>query len=38
VRPGIANDDFREAIDAIDRVHGDGELPAIPVALVGDAV
>jgi len=33
VSPGIANDDFRIAIAAIDRVHGDGSLPTIPIRL-----
>lgn len=33
-RPGIANDDLREAVSAIERVHGDGVLPAIPVTTV----
>lgn len=33
IRPGIANDELREAVAAINRVHGDGELPTIPVSL-----
>src|SRR5688500_16517075 len=36
VRPGIANDDLRLAIDAVNRVHGDGDLPSIAVSLGGD--
>jgi hypothetical protein len=31
---GIAYDDLRDAIAAIEQVHGDGELPRIPVRLV----
>jgi hypothetical protein len=34
VREGIANDDLREVVAAIDRVHGDGMLPSIPLAFV----
>jgi hypothetical protein len=34
VPAGIAYDDLREAIAAIDRVHGDGDLPRIPVRLI----
>lgn len=30
---GIAYDDLREVVAAIDRVHGDGNLPRIPVRL-----
>jgi hypothetical protein len=33
VRSGIANDDLRQAVLAINRVHGDGDLPPIPVSL-----
>jgi hypothetical protein len=32
---GIANDDFRHALRAINSVHGDGQLPPIPVILTG---
>jgi hypothetical protein len=35
IRPGIANDDLRDAVSAINRVHGDGDLPPIPVSMVG---
>jgi hypothetical protein len=35
IRPGVANDDLREAVDAINRVHGDGDLPEIPVSFAG---
>ena len=35
VRAGLANDDLREAVSAINRVHGDGDLPEIPVSFVG---
>ena len=38
IRPGIANDDLREAVDAISRVHGDGDLPEVPVVLTGRIV
>jgi hypothetical protein len=31
VGPGIANDPLREAIAVVERVHGDGDLPQIPV-------
>jgi hypothetical protein len=31
---GLAYDDLREVVEAIDRVHGDGELPRVPVRLV----
>jgi hypothetical protein len=34
VPAGIAYDDLREVIAAIDRVHGDGDLPSIPVRFV----
>jgi hypothetical protein len=34
IRPGVINDDLREAILAINQVHGDGSLPSIPVSLV----
>src|SRR5215217_3492288 len=34
VRPGIVNNDLRDAVAAIDRVHGDGDLPTIPILLV----
>ena len=34
VREGIANDDLRELVAAIDRVHGDGMLPSIPLEFV----
>lgn len=33
VPAGIAYDELREVIAAIDRVHGDGELPPVPVRL-----
>lgn len=36
IRPGIVNDDFREAVAAVNRVHGDGDLPQIAVSLVGE--
>lgn len=36
IRSGIANDELREAVAAINRVHGDGDVPAIPVHLVGN--
>ena len=35
IRPGIANDDLREAVAAINRVHGTGDLPSIPMAMRG---
>jgi hypothetical protein len=38
IRPGIANDDLRAAVAAIERVHGDGALPPIPVLLVSQIV
>jgi hypothetical protein len=31
IRQGIVNDDLREAIQAIERTHGDGELPTVPI-------
>jgi hypothetical protein len=31
---GIANDDLREVVRAIDRVHGDGRLPTIEMSMV----
>ena len=31
IGPGLANDPLREAVDVVARVHGDGELPTIPV-------
>ena len=31
IGPGLAHEPLREAIDVIARVHGDGELPTIPV-------
>jgi hypothetical protein len=31
---GIAYDDLREVVAAIDRVHGDGDLPRIPMRLM----
>lgn len=34
ILPGIANDELRDAVAAIDRVHGDGDLPAIPMMIV----
>lgn len=34
ILPGIANDDLRDAVAAIDRVHGDGDLPPIPMMVV----
>jgi hypothetical protein len=34
ILPGIVNDDLRDTVAAIDRVHGDGELPAIPLTFV----
>ena len=34
ILPGIANDDLREVVAILDRVHGDGRLPAIPLAFV----
>jgi hypothetical protein len=33
IRPGVANDDLREAVAAVSRVHGDGVLPTIPMLL-----
>lgn len=33
IRAGVANDDLRDAVIAINRVHGDGDLPEIPVSL-----
>ena len=30
---GIANDELRAAVQAINRVHGDGVLPSIPIML-----
>lgn len=33
IRPGVANDELREAVAAINRVHGDGALPTIPLSL-----
>jgi hypothetical protein len=33
ILPGIANDDLRDAIEAVGRVHGDGGLPPIPMSL-----
>lgn len=38
IGPGIANDDLRAAVDAINRVHGDGDLPPIPVRLTSVVV
>ncbi|MGH2534087.1 MAG: hypothetical protein ACRDJW_17600 [Thermomicrobiales bacterium] len=35
IRPGIANDDLREMVAVASRVHGDGELPTIPMLLSG---
>jgi hypothetical protein len=35
IRPGIANDDLRSAVEAIEQVHGDGDLPQVSVALTG---
>jgi hypothetical protein len=32
ILPGIANDDLREAVAAVGRVHGDGGLPSIPMS------
>lgn len=31
IGPGLANEPLREAIDVVARVHGDGDLPTIPV-------
>ena len=31
IGPGLANEPLREAVDAVARVHGDGELPTIPI-------
>ena len=31
IQQGILNDDLREAIRAIERTHGDGELPTVPI-------
>lgn len=36
IRPGIANDDLRAAVEAINRVHGDGVLPLVPMVVVRD--
>jgi hypothetical protein len=33
ILPGVANDDLREAVAAISRVHGDGDLPPIPMSM-----
>lgn len=33
VPPGIVHDDLREAVGVIARVHGDGDLPAIPLRI-----
>jgi hypothetical protein len=38
VPAGIAYDDLREVIAAIDRVHGDGDLTAIPVRFVAGMI
>jgi hypothetical protein len=38
IRPGLANDELRETVAAIERVHGDGALPPIPVLTVGQLV
>jgi hypothetical protein len=38
IPPGIANDHLREAVAAIERVHGDGVLPMIPLSMVGEIV
>jgi hypothetical protein len=38
VRPGIVNDDLREAIRAINHVHADGELPSIPLLMRSNLV
>jgi hypothetical protein len=34
ISPGLVNDDLREVVALIDRVHGDGALPAIPLSFV----
>lgn len=31
IGPGLANEPLREAVDVVVRVHGDGDLPPIPV-------
>lgn len=31
IGPGLANEPLREAVDVVSRVHGDGDLPQIPV-------
>jgi hypothetical protein len=36
VGPGIVNSTLREVVTIIDRVHGDGELPPIPMSFVSD--
>lgn len=38
LRPGIANDDLRAAVDAVNRVHGDGILPPLSMSVVGELV
>jgi hypothetical protein len=38
IGPGIANDDLREVVGAIERVHGDGDLPAIRLSLATDII
>src|SRR5262249_1965312 len=38
IRPGVANDDLRQAVMAINRVHGDGNLPLIPLPLRSNLV
>src|SRR5215510_13225955 len=31
IGPGLANEPLREAVDIVGRVHGDGDLPTIPI-------
>jgi len=38
IRPGIANDELRQAIAAVNRVHGDGVLPTIPLSFAEEIV
>jgi hypothetical protein len=33
--PGIANQPLREAVSVVERIHGDGELPTIPMVSKG---
>lgn len=38
IRPGIANDDLREAVTAINRVHGDGVLPRVALSYTQELI